>query len=415
MGRWLSAVSAALGAGLLAALLPSGTATAAPEAGDGVTERISVAADGTQGDEASFVPVISRNGRYVAFMSLATTLVPGPVPPGGWHATYLRDRQTGTLERLTSQGHQVDVHDFSATGERMLFRAHGGLHVRDLSTGHTQRVDLDLGEFAGGTPENTPRISGDGRYVVFTKRRPAGSTAAEGSRVYVRDLLNGTTRWVSHPNTEAETYYADDPVISDDGQRIAYTNVKYLPAEPTLAWRGHVHLLDRSTGERQMVDVSHEGPTPERAVRKPSLSADGGLVLFNRYDASAVTADDQYSDTFVRDLATGTTRPLPATAPQTGASAGSLSADGRFALYQASLPGPSPTVQTPHLRDLETGEVRTVATGTDGVPVSASASERVSISGDGRTVAFVSPAANLVPGDTNAAADVFVRTLPPAS
>lgn len=57
-------------------------------------------------------------------------------------------------------------------------------------------------------------ISRNGRYVVFAQSRPSGSTAAEGLRVYERGLLDGTTQWVSQPNTATETYYAGWPVIS---------------------------------------------------------------------------------------------------------------------------------------------------------------------------------------------------------
>ena len=57
-------------------------------------------------------------------------------------------------------------------------------------------------------------ISRNGRYVVFAQSRPSGSTAAEGLRVYERGLLDGTTQWVSQPNTATETYCAGWPVIS---------------------------------------------------------------------------------------------------------------------------------------------------------------------------------------------------------
>ncbi|WP_327350785.1 hypothetical protein [Streptomyces sp. NBC_01304] len=404
-------MTGALGIGLLAALLPMGTASADPIGGDAATERISVAADGTQGNRTSYAPVISRNGRYIAFVSQATNLVPPyPVPPGGQNWTYLRDLREGTLERVAFDGVPADVLDFSASGDLMVIKSRTGLYVRDLPTGHTQRVDVDLGEFTGGGAYSA-RISGSGRYVVFTESRPSGSPAPEGTRVYVRDLLDGTTQWVSRPNTATETYYADGPVISDDGQRIAYTNTRYFPKGPA---KGNAYLLDRSTGERQMVDVSQDGPTPERALGGLSLSADGSLVLFNRTDGSPVTADDQKSNSFIREPATGTTRPIPATGSQTGTSQGSLSPDGRFALYTAGVSGPNAGPWPLLIRNLETGEVRTVTTAMDGIPATAYPG-RVAITGDDRMVAFDSSAPDLVPGDTNATWDVFVRTLPPAS
>ncbi|MGW6056705.1 hypothetical protein [Streptomyces sp. NPDC055189] len=412
MRRLLSAVTGALGAGLLAALLPMGTAAAEPAGGDAATERISVAADGTQGNRTSYSPVISRNGRYVAFVSQATNFVPPyPVPPGGGgYWSYLRDLRTGTLERVAVDGIPADVHDFDASGNQMVIKSRSGLYVRDLTSGDTRRVDLDLGAFTGGGAYNA-RISGSGRYVVFEQSRPTGSTATEGSRVYVRDLVEGTTQWVSHPNTATDTYYAGGAVISDDGQHIAYTNTRYFPKGPA---KGHAYLLDRSTGERQMVDVSHDGATPERVVSQLSLSADGSLVLFNRADTSPVTANDQNSNTFIREPATATTRPIPATGSQTGTSGGRLSPDGRFALYMAGVTGPNAGPWPLYLRNLETGEVRTVTTAMDGTPAPAYAG-RVAITGDNRMVAFDSSATDLVPGDTNNTWDVFVRTLPSAS
>ncbi|MER8236181.1 hypothetical protein [Streptomyces sp. NPDC094049] len=410
MRRLLPAVAGALGAGLLAALLPMGTASADPGGGGTGTVRVSVAADGAQGNDRSFGSVLSRNGRYIAFTSWATNLVPGPIPTHQ-SRTYLRDLREGTVELVTLDGAPVDICDFSASGDRMLIRSGDHLYVRDLPTGLTQRVDVDLGEFTGGYPRD-PRISGSGRHVVFAQGRPSGSSAAEGSRVYVRDLLEGTTQWVSRPNTAAETYYAGAPSISDDGQRIAYDNLRY-PAPgpgPTPPAKGHVYLLDRSTGEEQMVDVAQNGPTPERALSgRPSMSADGNRVLFARSDKSPVTANDQNSTIFVRDLATGTTRPNPFSQP-TGH--GSLSADGHSVLLLPSVLGPN-TLLPPVFRwNLKTDQAQLVSLARDGGPVSAYPGQ---MTGDGRTFSFESRDSDIVSADTNGTWDVFVRTLPPAS
>ncbi|MEZ3182657.1 hypothetical protein KYY02_29560 [Streptomyces pimonensis] len=407
MRRLLPAVAGALGTGLLVALLPMGTASAGTgDSGTG-TARISVAVDGTQSNDTSFDSVISRNGRYIAFVSRATNLVPSDPVPSVPHQTYLRDLHEGLLERVTLDGAPAEVYDFSASGDRMLIRSLNGLYVRDLPTGLTQRVDLDLGEFTGGSPSGA-RISGSGRYVVFTQSRPLGSTAAEGSRVYVRDLLDGTTQWVSHPNTAAETYYAGWPVISDDGQRIAYTDIRYFPKGPG---KGHAYLIDRSTGERQTVDVSYDGSTPERAVGGLSLNADGSLVLFHRSDGSPVTANDQKSTTFVRELSTGTTRPIPFSQPT---SHGSLSADGRFVLFMAGAVGPSTPLPPVFQWDRETDRKELVTVTRDGGPATGYPG-KVAMTGDGRTFAFGSLDSDIVPGDTNRTWDIFVRTLPSAS
>ncbi|MEU5665389.1 TolB family protein [Streptomyces longwoodensis] len=408
MRKVLPAVAGLVGAGLLVALGPAGAVSADGGGGAAATVRISVAADGTQSNDTSFNPVISRNGRYVAFVSRATNLVPSDPVPAGQNQTYLRDLQEGTLQRVTLDGAPAEVTDFSASGERMLIRALGGLYVRDLPAGPNRRVDLDLGDFAGGSPSGA-RISGSGRYVVFTQSRPAGSTAAEGSRVYVRDLLDATTQWVSQPDTGAGTRYADGAVISDDGQRVAYTDVRYPSTGPA---KGHALLLDRSTGERQTVDVAQDGSTPERAVGGLSLSADGTVVLFNRSDTSPVTANDQNATTFVRDLAAGTTRPAPFGRPT---SFGSLSADGRSVLLMAGVVGPTtPTLPPLFLWDRVTGQAQLATVTKDGGPATGYPG-RVAMTGDGRTFVFESLDSDVVAGDTNRTWDVFVRTLPPAT
>src|SRR5207247_5673063 len=65
----------------------------------GITERVSVASDGTQGNKASSYPALSADGRFVAFDSDATNLV-----AGGTNVTTdvsVRDRQTATTERVS--------------------------------------------------------------------------------------------------------------------------------------------------------------------------------------------------------------------------------------------------------------------------------------------------------------------------
>lgn len=68
---------------------------------DGTTEKISVAHDGGQADDMTFFTAsVSAGGRYVAFASRATNLVPGDSHPGLWHV-YLRDRELSTTERIS--------------------------------------------------------------------------------------------------------------------------------------------------------------------------------------------------------------------------------------------------------------------------------------------------------------------------
>ena len=74
-----------------AALLVGAGLAHAPEARAGAIERVSVSSNGEQANQASFDPVISADGRYVAFMSYATNLV--ATDTGGKRNIFVRDRQ----------------------------------------------------------------------------------------------------------------------------------------------------------------------------------------------------------------------------------------------------------------------------------------------------------------------------------
>src|SRR5262245_8642567 len=93
-------VVTALAIGLLAAV-------AVPPAGAEVTERVSVASDGTQANDSSGFPALSADGRLVAFESRASNLVPGDTNHD-WDV-FVHDRQTGVTERVSvaSEGTQA--------------------------------------------------------------------------------------------------------------------------------------------------------------------------------------------------------------------------------------------------------------------------------------------------------------------
>lgn len=396
---------AATGVAVTAALAMA-VPTASAQPGPQGVQRLSAAVDGNQADGDSYEPSISRNGRFVAFSSTAANLVPGDT--NGSRDLFVRDLRAGTLQRIELEQGALPGASFSASGRRLAYVSGSHVFVRDLRTGETEQVDTGLGDgFEGGTAFQVS-LSGNGRHAVFAVRRPTGVPAAEGSRVYLRDLEAGTTELVSQANTAAETYYAGDPVVSDDGARVAYTYTRQIPKGPMV---GHVFLLDRPTGGRQVVDVSTDGSTPDRVVADPSLTADGERVMFSVYGGPLpVTWDGKSLNAYVRDVGEGTTRSIPVSGSQGGSGAAWMSADGRHAVYRGAVADPdSPggSVWSVQVQDLETGEVRIASTAPDGSPAYAD-NGPAALAGDGRTVVFHSQEAGLVPDDTNGVADVFL-------
>jgi len=115
---------------------------------------VSVATGGTQGDDNSYAPRMSADGRYVVFYSYASTLVAGDT--NGWADVFVHDRDDGARRR-------------------------GSAWRRTGTEG-----DWDSSE---------PAISADGRYVVFSRGpAPGGGRHQQLSDVFVHDRATGPRR-----------------------------------------------------------------------------------------------------------------------------------------------------------------------------------------------------------------------------
>lgn len=162
----------------------------------GKTTRISVASDGTQGNNASAYADISANGRYIAFKSNANNLVQGDT--NQVQDVFVRDLETGKTTRVNvaSDGSQAnnsyDVFTnpaISADGRYVAFDSNANnlvpgdtnqftnfegeiedaldVFLHDRQTGKTTRVSVASDGSQGNNSSYVPAITGDGRYVVF--------------------------------------------------------------------------------------------------------------------------------------------------------------------------------------------------------------------------------------------------------
>lgn len=171
------------------------------------TQRISVSSAGVPGNNhSSTQPIISADGRYVAFSSTASNLVDNDT--NNVEDVFVRDRVAGTTKRISVSSGGVQGDDISSTllgdttpdGRFIAFmsvatnlvsgdtNANRDIFVHDQKTGITERVSIapNGGEFFGFWMI-FPKVSDDGRYVAFSKRD------AYGSNAYVRDRQNGVT------------------------------------------------------------------------------------------------------------------------------------------------------------------------------------------------------------------------------
>jgi hypothetical protein len=148
-------------------------------------------------------------------------------------------------------------------------------------------------------------------------------------------------------------------------------------------------------------------------------SADGRYVLFDSFASNLVAGDSNGTwDIFVKDLQSGAIQRVSTDAAgvQGNSSSGNarFSADGRtvvFESYASNLvAGDSNGTYDVFVKDLQSGAIQRVSTDAAGAQGN-SGSYSAQFSADGRTVAFVSHASNLVAGDSNGALDIFVKDL----
>jgi Tol biopolymer transport system component len=403
-------------------------------------ERVSVAADGAQGNDVSFISSISADGRYIAFASAASNLVQGDA--NGVPDVFVRDRQTNatTLVSLASDGtpgnDASEWPSISADGRYVAFSSYASnlvpgdtngdwdMFVRDLRTNATTRVSIASdGTQGNANSSNSPSISADGRYVAFPSNASnlvAGDTNGK-SDIFVRDRQANTTTRVSIASDGTQGNGSSAfPSISADGRYVAFVSSasNLVPGDTNGVW--DIFVRDRQANTTTRVSIASDGTQGnDSSYTSPSISADGGYVAFLSIASNLVPGDTNATiDVFVRDRQTNTTTRVSLATDGTqgnGASGWpSISADGRYVAFQSAasnlVPADTNWVSDVFVRDRQTDTTTRVSLAADGTQGNDDAIY-TSISADGRYVAFESTASNLVPGDTNSVEDVFVATL----
>jgi len=145
--------------------------------------RVSVASDGTQGNDRSYYPAISADGRYVAFVSYASNLI--STDTNGFRDIFVHDRQTGHTSRVSvaSDGTQTNNDSFdvviSADGRYVVFVSYASnlvsddtngacdIFIHDRQTGQTSLISVASDGTQGDNDSLFHAISADGRYVAF--------------------------------------------------------------------------------------------------------------------------------------------------------------------------------------------------------------------------------------------------------
>jgi Tol biopolymer transport system component len=230
----------------------------------------------------------------------------------------------------------------------------------------------------------------------------------------------GTTERVSlGPNGIQGNDVSRDAALSADGRFVAFVSDadNLVPGDTNGTY--DVFVRDRRTGTTKRVSLGSNGVQGNRDSFGAALSADGRFVGFDSSANNLVPSDtNDETDVFVRDRRTGTTARIslgPNGVQGNGGSGNpSLSADGRFVAFVSDadnlVPGDTNGRNDVFVRDRRTGATARVSLGSNGVQGNHD-SFWAALSADGRFVGFESFASNLVQDDTNGQADVFVHAL----
>jgi Tol biopolymer transport system component len=332
----------------------------------GATERVSVASNGRQADYYSHGAGISADGRFVVFTSAATNLVPGDT--NDRVDVFVHDRLSGATRRVsvTSSGGQANADSdspvISADGRYIAFASHASnlvphdtnlgpdVFVHDLVTGKTTRVSVNSrGRQASPKSESGgPAISTGGRYVAFSSNATnlvRGDTNGLPD-VFVRDRKTGRTTRVSvdsrgrQAGRDRSRTGSSSALISGDGRYVGFlSSDTNLVRGDTNRWPD-VFVRDRRTGRTIRVSVSSDGKQANAESGVPVMSPDGRLVAFSSYTTTLVP--DQtggLGELFVHDLATGSTELVSKNANgepgNDASSAAAFSADDRHLAFSS--------------------------------------------------------------------------------
>jgi hypothetical protein len=333
------------------------------------------------GNNASFTSDVDATGRYIVIASDANNLVPN-ISNNGQIQIYRKDSQTGVVEMVSTD-----------------------------STGLVAALGFDC---------ESPRISDDGRYVVFASAATNFGTAGGISQIYLKDMDTNTLTLVSHRNnsTDPGDQNSFQPDISANGKYIVFASRATNLVSSDTNGEDDIFFVDMDTPTIVEL-ISVTGSTQANGTSsKPAVSATGQFVAFDSIATNLDVSSNGLSQIYRRD------RTAPATVivsinngGSDGGNNGSefpdISADGNLITFQSTatdlLASPTSTQSQIFLRDISSNTTTQVSI--SGSTEGNNNSSLPSISADGNYIAFESLATNLATSTNNGVSHVFVKNI----
>lgn len=344
------------------------------------TELVSVSSGGEIGNGESTWPTISGNGRFVVFTSRASNLVKDDRNEAG--DVFIHDRQSNTTERISvsSSGKEANGNSYtyfpsvSYDGRFIAFLSIASnlvlddtnndwdvfVHDRDKKT--TKRVSIGTDGEDGNGPSLHAVISGDGQMIAFNSR--ASNLVADDTNnaddVFLYDSTAGKITRISVGADRIESNGdSDRAAISYKGRRIAFSSVATNLVRGDQNDAEDVFVYDNRTGEIVMISIGTNGTQMQLSDvdlccllslvcclvdtildRKSVMSPDGNTVVFRSDAANLVSADfNGRQDIFVHNIAAKTTERVSVSSERAESNGTSVhhgvSFDGRFIAFSS--------------------------------------------------------------------------------
>jgi hypothetical protein len=416
--------------------------------------RESVTNGGVQGNGDSAFPDISADGRFVAFESAASNFVAGDT--NGNFDIFVKDRQTGAISRVSTSpsGGQANSNSFtpsiSADGRFVAFQsfatnllpnssnciANGCIFVKDRTTGALVRADVATsGQPNGAT--GSPDISGNGRFVAFQSAATNLVAGDAGGHIdiFVRDLQANTTVLASVSGASQGNGDSTDPSINADGRFVSFSSLAdnlRVPGDgngTSDVFRRD--LVNQVTDAVSFTSTGQGGATGNGASDSARISGDGATVVFRSFATNFGTVPDTNNvpDTYVKTV--GTLTPVRVSISTAGAQGNAasgtqnaISFNGQYVAFVSNasnlVAGDTNGFPDLFIRDRNLNQTIRANVSNGGQQANGGFFAQSSLAFNGSAaqptpslLAFDSIATNLVQPDSNGFSDVFTASISP--
>ena len=407
---------------------------------NGTTTLVSVSTNGGVGNGASSTPVMTPDGRYVAFVSSASNLVAGDT--NGIPDIFVRDITLG-MTTLASPGavsagiaaaSESAAPAITPDGRYILFYSTatnllagtstmGDIYVYDRIAGTTYRASsAALSELKSvfGTTSGacfSAKISTNGLFVAYEVSaanfsNPAGIVLRYNLQTGLTDVVNTNA---NAPVGHYENLRTLD--MSDDGRYVA--NVGNIDSK---GMNTAVFVWDSLAGTNLLASPAWSNSVPANGINYlPLMDPSGRFVAFLS-SATNLTTNILAAqwNLYCRDTQTGTTVLVSSNTNAVGTGVNcetfpSWSADARFLAYESTATGDRNQYFNVLVSDLVSNATEIASTPNPlfqfPSPDGPSVCFPTCISTNGRYVAFASDADNLVANATNGFRNVYVSDL----